>query len=432
MIYIIYHLKNLLFFKNNKMDPFSEILKKIEENTWGLTYLDLSHHEIGEEKAILLGKALKKNRTVTNLDLSHNKIGVNHSNGLEFIYHNKRLKHIDLSHNELGDNGMIYVAQCISNYDNVFESIDLSYNGLTSEGLKKFFSILTNTNSIGGLKNLFLRGNGIEVKDVSPTYIYDFFNSTGRELKILDLSENKIGDNFASILANILKSSRRFLASGWHGCKLEFLHLRNNSIGLEGAKAFATLFEGKNPHLSGIDLSYNKIGDKGAILLGNALERNTETILAHLNLRNNKIRDEGATALATALLTNTALKHLDLSMNYMKDNGVMALAEAIKVNTTLTALNISENECSYEGLREIVNAFKHNKRTALTTLITGNPELDESIQPRFLKKSKRSSVHKKKSFRRAKLAVTRRVEKSLRRKKVSVAKKRSHARLKRV
>ena len=61
MIYIIYHLKNLLFFKNNnnKMDPFNEILKKIEENTGGLT-LDLSHHEIGEEKTILLGKALKK------------------------------------------------------------------------------------------------------------------------------------------------------------------------------------------------------------------------------------------------------------------------------------------------------------------------------------------------------------------------------------
>lgn len=415
------------------MDPFSEILKKIEENTLGLTYLNLSRHEIGEEKAILLGKALKKNPTVTNLDLSHNKIGVNHSKGLEFIYHNKHLKHIDLSHNELGDTGMIYVAQSISHYDNVFESIDLSYNGLTSEGLKKFFSILTNTNSIGGLKNLFLRGNEIEVKDVSPTYIYDFFNRTGRELKILDLSENKIGDNFARILANILNSrNRSSLASGWHGCKLEFLHLRNNSIGLEGAKAFATLFEGKNPHLSGIDLSYNKIGDKGAILLGNALERNTETILAHLNLCNNKIRDEGATALATALLTNTALKHLDLSLNDMEDNGVMALAEAIKVNTTLTALNISGNECSYEGLREIVNAFKDNKSTALTSLITGNPELDESIQPRFLKKSKRSSVHKKKSFRRALLAVTRRVEKSLRRKKVSVAKKRSHARVKRV
>ena len=66
--------------------------------------------------------------------------------------------------------------------------------------------------------------------------------------------------------------------------------------------------------------------------------RNNDRTLQELNLNFDKISDKGATALAQALKRNTTLQLLNLSFNKISDKGATALAQAMKGNTTLQIL----------------------------------------------------------------------------------------------
>ena len=113
-----------------------------------------------------------------------------------------------------------------------------------------------------------------------------------------------------------------------------------------------------------VDLSYNNIGDDGAIALAEALENNTA--LEELSVGNNIIGDTGATALAEALETNIALKTLWLYSNNIGDNGAIALANALTINTVLAELYLSENKIGDTGAIALAKALETN--TALTWL----------------------------------------------------------------
>ena len=110
-----------------------------------------------------------------------------------------------------------------------------------------------------------------------------------------------------------------------------------------------------------LDLSLNKISDKGATALAQAMKGNTTLQILYLN--SNKISDKVATALAQAMKGNTTLQELDLKNNQISDEGATALAQAMKGNTTLQGLDLQNNQISDEGV------------TALGSLLDGNTKL---------------------------------------------------------
>jgi hypothetical protein len=85
-------------------------------------------------------------------------------------------------------------------------------------------------------------------------------------------------------------------------------------------KSFNTIILGlkQNIPLTRIDFTLNNIGDAGAIVLAEALEKNKT--LRELNLNYNKISDIGANALARALETNTTLTKLYINNNTSFNN----------------------------------------------------------------------------------------------------------------
>ena len=85
------------------------------------------------------------------------------------------------------------------------------------------------------------------------------------------------------------------------------------------------------PRLQGLDLSYNEIGDKGAIELADGLKDCKS--LQSLNLKGNKIGDEGSIGLADKLKDCKSLQSLDLVGNNIGDEGAMGqLVVEVKVH----------------------------------------------------------------------------------------------------
>jgi Ran GTPase-activating protein (RanGAP) involved in mRNA processing and transport len=111
------------------------------------------------------------------------------------------------------------------------------------------------------------------------------------KLRELDLSSNKLGDDFVTIFVTGLK----------HNVRLEELYLYHNDITGVGAKALATV------------LYCNRM-------------------LTHLNLSNNSIGDDGAMAVSTALRYHPSIEVLNFTYNDMTEEGQLKMLQFLKYN----------------------------------------------------------------------------------------------------
>ena len=93
-------------------------------------------------------------------------------------------------------------------------------------------------------------------------------------------------------------------------------------------------------------------------LLSVALMFNTN--LVHLNISNNKIKDKGLECILNGLKNNNTLMVLDISYNDITKTGIQKLKEVFKYNTSITSLDISINIIGIEGLNILVDLFKYN------------------------------------------------------------------------
>jgi Ran GTPase-activating protein (RanGAP) involved in mRNA processing and transport len=170
-------------------------------------------------------------------------------------------------------------------------------------------------------------------------------NSTIKEIDI-DLHGNHIGGEGAAALAGLKVNS-----------SLQTLNLTWNKIGDDGAVALAAGLK-VNSSLQTLNLTWNKIGDEGAVALAEALKDNKS--LQTLALCKNQIGDEGAKALAGALKVNSSVRHLNLRSNKISDSGAAALADALKDNKSLTKVELGSNQIGAEGARALAAALKVN------------------------------------------------------------------------
>ena len=85
-----------------------------------------------------------------------------------------------------------------------------------------------------------------------------------------------------------------------------------------------------------LDISFNKIGDKGIANIATAFH--TNTTMRTLDVNHCHISYVGAESLARALAVKTSLQKLDMSSNNIGYNGISELATALQINTTLKEL----------------------------------------------------------------------------------------------
>ena len=146
------------------------------------------------------------------------------------------------------------------------------------------------------------------------------------------------------------------IAEGLNFCKcLRTFDLSFNDIGDAGAVALATVGLIHCIDLEILELSSNSIGSKGAASLANSIKLYQK--LRTLNLSLNRISDVGARALANSgLKTSVHLEILNLNCNNIGDKGAFSLAD--NVNKSLQKIDLSLNRICNAGAKAVVNATK--------------------------------------------------------------------------
>ncbi|CAF1323433.1 unnamed protein product [Adineta steineri] len=143
-----------------------------------------------------------------------------------------------------------------------------------------------------------------------------------------------------------------------------------------------------NKTLTQLCLSNNKIGDKGAQYLSEALKKDTvrkkpftlhlsyvTQTLTTLDLSYNQIGNKGVQHLGEALKKNTTLTILQLQNNQIGAQGSQYLVEALQTNTTLTELYLSRNEIGPQWQQHLQELTENRN---LTLDLSGNPRYFEN------------------------------------------------------
>jgi Ran GTPase-activating protein (RanGAP) involved in mRNA processing and transport len=155
------------------------------------------------------------------------------------------------------------------------------------------------------------------------------------------------------------------------GSALSVLYLESNGLTWAVVPAVCNMVRSRNSKIKDVCLGCNRIGDKGATMLADVMDR-----LEHLELSSCGIGPKGAEAIATVLATNTTLKKLDLGLlkstnalgeipNAMGNQGATALAGALTRNSTLLSLNLLHNGIYQQGVSNLAKALTDGNRTLL-------------------------------------------------------------------
>lgn len=224
--------------------------------------------------------------------------------------------------------------------------------------------------------------SGLKISRADAKQLAESTLKDNDELRSLDLSSNQIGDLGAQELLRVLRGNMTLEILNLSGNKLQtaavavsellmdlnalrLLDLSNNNLGDEGATRIAEVLP-QNTTLIRLNLNYNKIGFKGARKLWAGLAENTR--LKTLNLKGNLIGDMGTMALDSGLLTNSTLLSLDLAENHITQSGSLRVVEALRVSKGLEELMMQGNIVGEDAGVSFAQTLKNNKTLATLNL----------------------------------------------------------------
>ena len=110
-----------------------------------------------------------------------------------------------------------------------------------------------------------------------------------------------------------------------------------------------------------LDLSYNKITDKGGVTISKLVElaENIKTI----NLSGNQIADLGSEKLSISLKGKMFLSNLNLNSNHIGNSGIMFINELLFTNSGLLNLDIGNNHYDWDAMIAITSALTTTNRS---------------------------------------------------------------------
>ncbi|KAG9394090.1 PH domain [Carpediemonas membranifera] len=154
----------------------------------------------------------------------------------------------------------------------------------------------------------------------------------------LILDDIELGTNHCKLLADVLCASDSIKKLSLIGCSLEDDGMEQLGCGVMCSLGLRKLF-----------LDHNNLTNRAARVLGDVLQ--ADPCLVTLSAAHNKIGHDGA-HIVTALGQNSTLRVLDLSYNDIGDDGAIALADALSCNAKVTHV-----EVSYTGMTEAGLAY---------------------------------------------------------------------------
>jgi len=268
---------------------------------------------------------------------------------------------------------------------------------------------LGNADAMACLGKCYINGHGVQkiLKNAIDLTACALSNNS-RILTILDLTDNKVGDEEVNTICQSLIINTT----------LTKLNLSHNKIGSTGAKAISEVLK-RNKTLTELNLLHNEIGIDGALSITQLLKINPSVKILFptmeeealrigtplfskypdiktsteiegtkenlkvlcellkwnslptkkLKLNDNKIGVEETKIISDSLKHNTTLTELSLYQNSIGVDGSRILSESLKVNTTLTKLDLGYNNIREQGARMICESLKINPTLTWLSLV---------------------------------------------------------------
>ncbi|XP_047547498.1 ribonuclease inhibitor isoform X2 [Lutra lutra] len=167
-----------------------------------------------------------------------------------------------------------------------------------------------------------------------------------QSLKEMSLAGNVLGDEGARLLCESLLEP---------GCRLQSLWVKSCGFTAACCVSFGAMLA-QNKHLTELQLSNNQLGDAGVRELCQGL-RQPGAALRELCLGDCDVANDGCASLASLLLVNRSLRELDLSNNCMNDQGIRWLMESVEqpscVLEQLVLYDIYWSEETDDGLQAL-------------------------------------------------------------------------------
>ena len=146
-----------------------------------------------------------------------------------------------------------------------------------------------------------------------------------------------------------------------------------------------------NDTVTSIDLSSNRIGDRGAEQIGLLLQENTNIVT--LNLRNNDITDWGVGAIVRGAKRHRKLQSLDVAGNAITDMGLAEIAKLLQGPSQLREIVLTDTKITFSGAVAFAQAMLGNDSLLYLTLpfTLGAPlinELEKLLKRNWMKAHK--------------------------------------------
>ena len=410
---VLSHNTNLSVLNLNGNDLRSTGISIIFKDLWNnteLCELHISNNNITEEAADDIAYVLSHNTNLTVLNLDGNKLqskgivkivhGLESTNSLcklglkdnnvkdalgigNVLTHNKCICELNLNGNNLKAQGVITIANKLSNACSILQ-LELGNNNttkMTEEKTRPIATVLSHNinllvldlegwkfdmnatinivNNLKGTHNLeILRLGYCNVSEQAADHIQDILLQNTK-LKVLNLAGN-----------NLQVKGTIKVAKGLQDCSsLQHLELNSNNITKEAACDIAAILL-HNIKLQVLNLNKNNLHAAGVIEIAKSL--NNAFFLQQLKLENNNATEEAAYDIAAVLSHSNNLRVLNINGNNLQLSGIRKIAASLQEISSLTELHVCNNNITAEAAVDIAKVLLHNKNLQILDLSGNN------------------------------------------------------------
>ncbi|XP_035664864.1 uncharacterized protein LOC118408285 [Branchiostoma floridae] len=331
---------------HNKFSKRGHLLKSLPN----LEEIDLSHNALRGEAVPGITEGLGSCRNLMKVNLSHNGFPINEG----FLPSLPKLEEIDLSHNDIIDVEVSRIAKGLDLCENL-KTVNLTNNKISNKGAllllllerckqlqvdisgnnisDDIVSLLEKRTDASQVVKLHLSAENTEAGVVplsvaTVTLLQEFLPQMSK-LEEIDLSGGSIVDAASPCLAEGLASCQNLkklnLSHNELSCRGDFLpslpnleeiDLSHNTINDEAVPGLAKGL-GLCPKLNKVDLSFNRLLNKGALLL---LLQQTSTQLLKIEIAGNDVSEKLRHLLLNRPRSRTEVKKFDLMHTGILDN----------------------------------------------------------------------------------------------------------------
>lgn len=399
-----------LVLKNNALahNQIDQIIEGL--SSCHLRKLDLTNNHIGDRGIKQVCEALAYKPELTELVLEQTKFGREGAEALaDLVRKNKSITALDVSQNSFSPDSMKKLVKAILSKNSADESskllqLDISscrIPGTVEAEQAWCHEVGRLIHKCGTLEEILLVKNeisGAGVEEIANGLIKR--ENSNVSLRVLDLSDNRLGDE------GVAKLAERLIANN----TLVHLRLADVDMKIDGLKKLCEMIRqsdtlerlaiGDNPvesehlaepllemlhgnsnsggvkNLRSLDISGIELNEADAVALGGKLAERNDCGLQELNMSKCGITDEGVRAIAKGVKFNLELRCLDLTGNAFGPAGAEALASTIKSlhsSKPFTELRVTGARIEAVGVNHLAAALRFNKNV---TIKGSSSELD--------------------------------------------------------